>query len=225
MDTNPTRSARAGEDSAGHAALVLGRQEPLRERYRSAPEDARITDCASTVGNAIDDPFHATVEPGSGRDARWRVGIHRAVGGYHDLANPGDILCAALASCFDTTLRIIAARVGVPITDLRVAVTGSIDVRGTLAVTPGVPVGMQQIRCEVDLEVGSGVPDLAVERLLAAAERACVVLQTLRNGVPVDLTRSAPVASRDGIGEGEFSARSRSGGRSSEVHETNEEGE
>jgi uncharacterized OsmC-like protein len=167
---------------------VKERQEPLRKRYRAAPSEAWIVDRARTELAVGQDPFHATLVAGEGSE-RWQVGIHRAVGGDHDRPNPGDILCAALASCYDTVLRMLAARLHVPIEELSVEVEGEVDVRGTLAVDRDVPVGFQRLTCRVRLRAGEGVSPEAVERLTTAAERACVVLQTLRHGVPVHLER------------------------------------
>jgi uncharacterized OsmC-like protein len=128
------------------------------------------------------------------------VGIHRALGGDHDQPNPGDILCAALAGCFDTTFRILAARLGVPLEALAVEVRGEVDARGTLAVDRSVPVGFQRLTCRLRVRPGRGVPPEKLQRLMDATERACVVLQTLRHGVPVQL---------EGAGEGTVSGESR----------------
>lgn len=177
---------------ADHRELVLGRQEPLRRSYRSSPDGAWITDRAETVGGVMTDPFHGLVLAGERQDEGWRVGIHRAVGGFHDRPNPGDILCAALASCLDTTLRMIAARLRLPVETLSVVVTGEVDVRGTLAVDPEVPVGFQRMSCRIEIEAGDEAPPGALEWLVAAAERACVVLRTLREGVPVALEVARP---------------------------------
>lgn len=49
-------------------------------------------------------PLHPM--PTSG--VRVPVGVHRAVGGLHDAPTPGDLLCAALAACQDSTFRMIA---------------------------------------------------------------------------------------------------------------------
>ena len=165
--------------------IVKQRQDPLRDRYRVAPEEAWIIDSARTVQNGVEDPFHSTVAPGEGHDVRWRIGIHRAVGGYHDLPSPGDILCAALASCLDSTLRMIADRLEVSIRLLEVLVHAEIDVRGTLLVDRSVPVAFQRMECSVRLEPAANTPPEKVKMLLAAAEHSCVVLQTLRTGVPV----------------------------------------
>jgi uncharacterized OsmC-like protein len=174
--------------------IAKQRQDPLRERYRTAADEARIIDSAKTVTNGSEDPFHCTVVAGEGHGALWPVGIHRAVGGYHDLPNPGDILCAALASCLHSTLRIIADRLEIPIANLEVSTRAEVDVRGTLLVDRNVPVGFQQIKCQVRLKPEANAPPEKVKMLQAAAEHSCVVLQTLRNGVPVqtqfDETRS-----------------------------------
>jgi uncharacterized OsmC-like protein len=179
-------------------SIAKQRQDPLRERYRTASDEACIVDSAKTIMNGADDPFHGEVVAGEGQGGSWRVGIHRAVGGYHDLPNPGDILCAALASCFHSTLRIIADRLEIPIASLEVDTHAEVDVRGTLLVDRNVPVGFQKIRCQVRLDPGANVLPEKVKMLQAAVEHSCVVLQTLRNGVPVhtqfDEVQSADLA-------------------------------
>lgn len=166
---------------------VSGRQDPWRERYRTQPDEAAITDRARTTGGVSTDPFHGFVMTGSEDfGAKWAFGIHRAVGGYHDAPNPGDILCAALAACLDSTIRMIADRLGVLLTSLEVKVTADVDVRGTLVVDRTVPVGFQSMQCHVDVQAAEDTNPMLVQKLLAAAENSCVVLQTLRSGVPIE---------------------------------------
>jgi len=180
--------------------IVKQRQDPLRERYRITPDEARIVDSAKTVMKASEGPFHASVVPGEEHGASWQLGIHRAVGGYHDLPNPGDILCAALASCLHSTLRIIADRLEIPVASLEVDTRAEVDVRGTLLVDRNVPVGFQKMRCQVRFDPGANVPPEKVKMLQAAVEHSCVVLQTLRNGVSVhtqfDKVQSADLAAQ-----------------------------
>ena len=175
-------------------STVKQRQDPLRQHYRSAAADARITDRARTDSDGAPDAFHGAVVPGEAPGTTWHFGIHRAVGGYHDLPNPGDILCAALATCFDSTFRMIANRLGIQIQSLKVAVEADVDVRGALLVDPSVPVGFQKLRCRVDLQPGAEVDAAKTQILLAAAERCCIVLQTLRNGVAVDTKMAGPLS-------------------------------
>jgi uncharacterized OsmC-like protein len=176
-----------------HRIDVRARQEPLRARYREDPREAGITDGARTVGGAHLDPVHGRVRPGSvDHGIDWDFGIHRAVGGDHDLPNPGDILCAAVASCLDSTLRMIADRLGVTLTSLEVDVRADVDVRGTLVVDRAVPVGFQNMRCNVDIAAADGTDPKTVEKLVRAAEHSCVCLQTVRSGVPVETIVTGP---------------------------------
>ncbi len=165
---------------------VRSRQEPLRARYRDTPEAARITDRAVTTGADLSDPWHGTVQPGSeDHGETWSFGMHRAVGGFHDAPNPGDILCAALATCLDSTIRLIADRLNVTLERLDVEVTADVDVRGTLVVRRDVPVGFQSMQCHVDIKPANGTDPALIQKLLKGAEYSCVNLQTLRNGVSV----------------------------------------
>lgn len=174
---------------------VRERQDPLRQRYKESKQPAWITDRGRAVDGVKTDPFHGQAVPGSqDYGVVWPFGIHTAVGGYHDGPNPGDFLCTALAICLDSTVRIIAERLGVQLLSLEVDVTGDIDVRGTLQVERGVPVGFQQMRCAVSLQAAANTEPDVVRRLVVAAEQCCVVLQTLRAGVPVALS----LAIRDG---------------------------
>ena len=68
---------------------------------------------------------------------------------------------------------------------LEVSARGEVDARGALLVDRTVPVGFQRIKCQIRLKPAADVPPEKVKMLLAAAEHSCVVLQTLRNGVPV----------------------------------------
>ena len=163
-------------------------QAPLRAQYKSTPQAAQVVDRARTSGADAADPFHSTVAPMPGCGATLPVGVHRAIGGKHDAPTPGDILCAALAACQDSSVRMVANILGVELESLVVEVTGDVDVRGTMAVDQQVPVGFQAMRCEVKLRAKDGTDPRLLEKLRVAAERSCVVQQTLRNPPPVETT-------------------------------------
>ena len=179
------------EETPETAIESMNRRRAKRIRtYRKHPEEARIVDGARTfqTKHAPDDPAHTELEAGLGYEhPTVSVGVHRALGGLHDMPNPGDILCAALAACTDSTLRQVAGQLKVDIERLSVTVRGDVDVRGTLCVSADVPVQFQQMRIVVDLELAEGTLPRHREKLMAATEYCCVVLQTLRNGVPVSL--------------------------------------
>lgn len=173
--------------AAGKSTTVRERQDPLIAVYHKEPGRAQITDRARTFGGTETDPFHGNVVLGN--DDTGLVlpfGIHRAVGGYSDAPNPGDILCGALASCIDSTIRIIAERFGVPLNKLEVEVLGKIDVRGTLLVSREVPVGFEKLDIRLDIVPEDGTNPKIVNKLIGAAERSCVTLQTLLMGAEVE---------------------------------------
>jgi uncharacterized OsmC-like protein len=75
----------------------------------------------------------------------------------------------------------------VEIVELEVEATAEADVRGTLLVSPEVRVGFKGMRLRVRLELADGTPPAHRSRLVQLAEQCCVVLDTLRDGVPITL--------------------------------------
>ena len=182
MNIDPNR---APEDEPGD--VLRRRQRERTTRYREHPADAWTTDQAGTLADASDvsDPLHTSVD--LGHDVRLELAVHERIGGFSELPVPGDVLCAALAACADSTLRIIASRLGVKLQRLAVRAEADVDVRGTLCVEPAVPVGFQAMRVHVQLAAPDADPR-ALSKLLLAAEQCCVVLRTLRSGVPVTVS-------------------------------------
>lgn len=164
--------------------MVRQRQEPLGKRYREKPDLARIADHAHTASAGFD-PFHGVVTAGDSGSS-LEFGIHRAVGGDHDLPNPGDMLCAALAACLDSTVRMIAARMGLRLETLEVEARAVADVRGCLMVDHQVPVGFQRIEIDVLIKPEDSADPTQIALLTSSAEKCCVVLQTLRSDVSVN---------------------------------------
>jgi uncharacterized OsmC-like protein len=167
------------------ASLVAGRQAPLRQAYVEDPQRALSVKWAATTAGAGADAFHSVVEIGKGYGVSQRLGIDRKVGGDHDLPNPADLLCAALAACEDSAVRMIADLLGVQILDLRVEVTGEVDVRGALAIDRSVKVGFRSMNCHVHVRVPQSTEQPRLAALRKQAEASCVTLDTLRSGVPV----------------------------------------
>ena len=165
--------------------IVQDAQAQLRMQYKQTPALAMVTDHARTCGTDPADPFHSLVEPMDGCGVSVPVGVHRAVGGLHDAPTPGDMLCAALAACQDSAVRMVANRLGIEIIALEVRVKAQVDVRGALGMEADVPVGFQSMTCDIDLKVEEGTPSKLLEVLSSAAQRCCVVQQTLHQPPPV----------------------------------------
>lgn len=161
--------------------LIQDAQAPLRSQYRETPVLAMVTDHARSCGADPSDPLHSIVEPMDGCGVSVPIGVHRALGGLHDAPTPGDLLCAALAACQDSAIRMVANRLGIEITALEVRVTAQVDVRGALGMEVDVPVGFQSMYCDVHLQVQDDTHPKLLAQLQLASQRCCVVGQTLRD--------------------------------------------
>ncbi|MBS9405351.1 OsmC family protein [Halomonas sp. TRM85114] len=161
------------------------RQDSLNRHYLEVPEDAWITDHARALPSEKKDPVHGAIEMANSVGPHHQHGIHSAVGGDQDAPNPGDYLCAGLAACLHSTLRMVAERLGVTILNSEVMAKAQVDVRGALMVDASVPVGFQRLHCDVSLEVPADTGQRTIKTLMAGAEHCCIVFQTLQGGTKV----------------------------------------
>jgi uncharacterized OsmC-like protein len=177
--------------TGGAPVSILQRQMPLRKRYKSEPEAAWVLDQARTIDAevGVDNSMYTQVVIGEGYPVDLPVCVHTAVGGESDFPNPGEILAAALAGCLDMTIRMIANLMGIRLVHLEVHAGLGADVRGSLMTGDNVPVGFQNAQMRVELEAGPDLPEAQLNTLLDAAERSCVVLQTLRAPPEVTVER------------------------------------
>ncbi len=179
MNTSTSIKSKAHQTTKQFTSVMNDRHARLAKQYRDAPETAWITDMATTgQGNTvIADPLHADVKVAG---LVIPLGVHPAVGGDNDAPVPGELLCAALAGCMDSTIRIIANRLSIELTHLQVTVSAEIDVRGTLKFEPSIAVGFQKIHLSIEIDTQKDTQPGLVNTLLKAAEASCVVMQTLK---------------------------------------------
>src|SRR3979411_1150320 len=76
-------------------------------------------------------------------------------------------------------MRAAAAVLDIPIKSAVVSAEGDVDLRGTLGVTEGVPVGFKAIRLRVDVKTDA--PQNQLDQLLELSDRYCVIFQTIQN--------------------------------------------
>jgi uncharacterized OsmC-like protein len=160
-------------------------QAPLKERYRSDPGSALVVTAARSASSDLSDPRHFAVAPSEFPRATIRAGLHPAAGGAGDAPCSGDILASALAICEESTVRSVAANMGVELESVDVDVRIHWDFRGTMGVDRDVPVGATGIDMRTRVKVKDSVNPERAKRFLSSAERYCSTLQTLRNGVEV----------------------------------------
>jgi uncharacterized OsmC-like protein len=165
---------------------IRGLQAPIREGFKRDPSSANIQLTVASALSDLGDPLHCAIAPESVGNVVWRSGAHRAVGGLGDVPCSADLLLGALAACQETTLRMVAANLGIELESLEVTVTGDWDPRGTLAMGKEFPIGLTGIRSTTSVAIKGDVEGDRAERFLRSAEKYCVVLNTLRSGVPVE---------------------------------------
>lgn len=191
------------EDIARHAPIegtlddirkgTARRQNELTARYREDPDAAWVIDTARTFseGDAAREVRYGRVTIGHG-EASFDFGAHAGVGGPGDAPVSGDILAAALATCMETTIRLIANRLRIELTELAIRAEAHCDLRGTMCVDPAVPVGFQKMTLTLHLRAAPETDPAKLATLLTTTEHCCVVLRTLRQGVPIEITTDAP---------------------------------
>ena len=162
------------------AATLRSIQAPIKERYRGDAEAALITLRAQ---GALDDARIACkVETGR---ALAVAGLHPATGGSGMELCSGDMLLESLVACAGVTLKAVATALEIPLKSGTVTAEGDLDFRGTLGVAKDAPVGFAAIR--LAFVVDSDAPQEKLDQLLKLTERYCVVYQTIRGGVPMNV--------------------------------------
>jgi uncharacterized OsmC-like protein len=159
-------------------------QEPFKERYRKDAKAAFLT--LKATGSADDQTVTCNVETGRGLAL---AGIHPRAGGSGLELCSGDMLLEALVACAGVSLRAAATMLEVPIKRATISAEGDVDLRGTLGITEGVPVGFKEIRLGFDVETDA--PQAKLDQLLELVDRYCVIFQTIQSQpkTSVKLTR------------------------------------
>jgi uncharacterized OsmC-like protein len=154
-------------------------QKPLKDRYRAEPEAARIT--LTARGSETSGAAACSVDIGR---AVHEAQAHAGVGGAGTAPCSGDLLLGALAACAQVTCQMVAAASGIPTERIEVTAEGDLDLRGTLGIDRGVPVGFDRITLHFDVEGAGDRRDELIEKTL----RYCVVLQTLQTPPLVEIS-------------------------------------
>jgi uncharacterized OsmC-like protein len=155
-------------------------QAPIKERYREAPGEARVT--LSARGSQEDEPISCSVDLGR---AIQKAEAHYGVGGTGAGACSGDLLLGALAACAQITAQMVAAALGIETRRIEVVVEGDLDLRGTLGVSRDANVGFDAIRLRFEIDAPEATPE-QLQELETKTERYCTVLQTLKAPPPIE---------------------------------------
>jgi putative redox protein len=119
------------------------------------------------------------------REHRLVVDEPQALGGSDAGPNPVELILAALGTCQEITYRAYATALGIPLDHVAVKLVGEIDLKGFFAVDDAVRPGYRRISGTVQLR--SSASDEELEKLRAAVNAHCPVLDIITNPVPVAL--------------------------------------
>jgi uncharacterized OsmC-like protein len=156
------------------ASKFRAAQEPIKQNFRKNAEAAFLT--LRAQGSADDSNVICNVATPRGTAV---AGIHPKCGGSGRELCSGDMLLEALVACAGISLKAAAAVLDIPVNAAIVQAEGDVDLRGTLGVTPDVPVGFKEIRLRFDID--SKASQAQLDQLLAVTEQYCVIFQTLQN--------------------------------------------
>lgn len=155
-------------------------QAPIKEQYRENPEKALITlRSKATVSEGISFSIETS-------KALVTAGLHPATGGSGMLVCSGDMLLDALAACAGVTFKAVATALNVEIQSASADAEGDLDFTGTLGVDKSASVGFKSIRLKFNIQ--SNASEEQIQTLTKLTERYCVVYQTLKQGVDINLS-------------------------------------
>ena len=185
FSTNNTKSI---EDTS----IVHQRHLVLKKKYLKDTTSAWITDSAEVIGINLHDPFRTSVSINDKMKIPFKIGVHKAVGGDHDFPNPGDLLCASLASCFESTIRLISNKLRIELIETKIYATAQVDVRGTLMIDKSVPVEFQSMHID-SLIIAKNTNEKLLNTLIKGAKHSCIVYQTIKKGIPITLNTEVKI--------------------------------
>ena len=148
-------------------------QAPIKARYRDDPTAAQFT--LRAEGTLGAEKLTCGVATGRGL---VEAGLHPATGGDGLSLCSGDMLLEALVACAGVTLKAVATALDIPVRGGTITAEGTLDFRGTLAISKEVPVGFRTIDLRFHLDTDATDDQLAT--LLKLTERYCVIYQTIQ---------------------------------------------
>jgi uncharacterized OsmC-like protein len=159
------------------AAMEAVPHAPIVQRFRDAPERARVTVSVST--ETTGGMRCATIARGHVVEADEP----RSFGGSDSAQSPVELLISSLATCQAVTYRLWAAELGIDLGRVGVEVQGDLDLRGFLGMSD-TPAGYGAIRIHVTLE--GPEPEERYRELAVAVDAHCPVYDVLARPIPIE---------------------------------------
>ena len=120
------------------------------------------------------------------RDFELVIDQPRGFEGENMGPKPSEVLLAALAACQEVTWRLYGEANGISISDVRVDLVGTQDLRGFMGIDDTTPAGFQKITGTVTISSTASEEDII--RLQRIVDQHCPVLDDLRRPLDVSLS-------------------------------------
>src|SRR6266478_6831520 len=133
--------------------------EKLSQTFGGYPEKARAKQAPATA--TLESGLKCRVAGPAGEEIK--TDMPRAMGGNASDPNPGWFFRASLASCCATVIAMRAARLGVNLTMLEVAVESHGDHRGILGLDDRISAGMSSLHTTVQIGADNANPEQLAE--------------------------------------------------------------
>ena len=146
------------------------------------PGEARYTDSLATA--SLGEALRVTVEGPNGESIV--ADMPGGVGGQGEHASPGWLFRAAIASCVASTIGMEAAREGIELASLEVAVDSESDDRGILGMDQSVPAGPLSTRIQVRAKA-DGVDEGRLREIVETGAARCPVCDATKRAIDVSL--------------------------------------
>jgi len=131
------------------------------------------------------------------RDFELIIDQPRGFEGENMGPKPSEVLLAALAACQEVTWRLYGEAYGISISDVRVDLVGTQDLRGFMGIDDTIPAGFQKITGTVTISSPASEDDII--RLQKIVDQHCPVLDDLRR--PLDVSLNIEVEPEAAAGE------------------------
>ena len=159
-----------------HGSQVRAALEKLSETIAAQPEKARAKHATATA--TLESGLKCRVAGPAGEQIE--TDMPPAMGGSAAGPNPGWFFRASLASCCATVIAMRAARLGINLTKLEVAVESDGDHRGILGLADDVSAGMSSLRTNIQIAADNASPQ-QLQELVRWAEQHSPVGCTVRD--------------------------------------------
>lgn len=162
-------------------ADIKGSIESAISYLTDHPDEVRYTDSVATA--TMGDDLRVTVEGGHGTIV---TDMPKGVGGRAELASPGWLLRAAVASCVATVIGMEAARADVDLSELVVEVDSESDDRGILGMDPDTDAGPASMSIRITT-AASGTDAQRLREVVATGADRCPVCDAAKRSVDVSV--------------------------------------